>query len=495
LGIETRRLHNETIVAERQCDGSPDGRQENTISTRTRLAAGLCALSVALLFGGFGEPVASADSDTDGSISDTHDPGGQGEDGVTTETGPTEPSGGSDGPAGPNIVDTLPELLGALGADPTPPSQDGETHDGGDTQEAPGGLTGPMALGGSTDEQPAAPAVTADNTGSGSSPAATSQESSQPETVVSHTPESSSDSQTSNVDAASLTNAEVNSLTSGEVNSLTNAEVNAPAGDPPAEQPAVVQPVTNAVAPVDTPASSPPAAPPVVPAAQANDVIKALAYFFIALTPDGVPYLKIPNDLLSLLGFAPTGGGAPTSSAAGGIGGSLFAGGGLAPTQLARVVRADWPGMLIAPGDSAALSSAAVVVHATPGGVGASGAAEEHPVGLKAVLTAGIVPEQVRSVIQHTVDAVLAPLSLLALAALASPGVAGLLLLSAAGMFVGYRQARAASMLRATGIARFTKAGPLGIVRSGALVAVHARPPRDARRQPSRTRDLVESVA
>src|SRR6478752_7263061 len=172
---------------------SPDGRQEITISTRTRLAASLCALSVALLCGGFGGPLAS------------------------------------------------------FATDPHPPSQDGETHEGGETQEAPGGLTGPMALSASTDDQPAVAAVTADNTGSGSSPAATSQESSQPETVVSHTPESSSDSQTTNAVAASLTNAEVNSLTSGEPNSSTDNQVNPPAGDPPAEQPAVVQPVTNAV--------------------------------------------------------------------------------------------------------------------------------------------------------------------------------------------------------------------------------------------------------
>ena len=127
------------------------------------------------------------------------------------------------------------------------------------------------------------------------------------------------------------------------------------------------------------------------------------------------------------------------------------------------------------------------VVHPTPKGVGASGVVEQHSVGITAVLADGIIPEKVRSLLQHTVDAVLAPLSVLALAALASPGVAGLLLLSAAGMFVGYRQARAASMLRAVGIARFAKSGPLGVVRSGGLVAVHARPSRALRRQPPRS--------
>ncbi len=416
-----------------------------------------------------GEPVATADTETDDAVSDTQGVGDQGEEPGTTETEPTE------GTPGAGVVDTLPKLFEVSDTDPQP------TSDQAETQGEPGGLIGPMALGGSTDDQTAAAAVITDNTGTDSSPAATSQESNEPETVVSHTPESSSESETSNGDAASLTNAEVNSLTNGDVNPLTNgdvnpltdAEVNPPTGHPPAEEPTVVvQQVTNAVASVDTPASSvpPPAAPPVIGAAQANEVIKALAYFFIALTGDGVPYINIPNDLLSLLGLPPMGDGATAPSTAGALGGSLLAGGGLytaAPTQLARAVHAGWPGMLIAPGNAGALSSAGVVVHPTAAGVGASGAVEQHPVGIKAVLADGIVPDEVRSVLQHTVDAVLAPLSVLALAALASPGVAGLLLLSAAGMFVGYRQARAASMLRAVGIARFVKAGPLGVVRSG----------------------------
>ena len=256
----------------------------------------------------------------------------------------------------------------------------------------------------------------------------------------------------------------------------------------------MVQPVTNEVASVDDPAASvqAEAASPVSGAAPASDVITALAYFFIALTDDDVSFIEIPGDLLSLLGIPPDGRRSDrlvdcrwnrrkpfrrwrcTRAAR---------------TQLASslAVQAGWPEMLIAPGDSAALSSAGAVVHRTPGGVGASGAVEQHSVGLKAVLADGILPENLRSVLQHTVDAFLAPLSLLALAALASPGVAGLVLLSAAGMFVGYRQARAASMLRAVGIARFVKAGPLGVVRSGGLVALHARPSGAARRQPPRT--------
>jgi hypothetical protein len=70
------------------------------------------------------------------------------------------------------------------------------------------------------------------------------------------------------------------------------------------------------------------------------------------------------------------------------------------------------------------------------------------------------------------------------------------MLLSAAGMFFGYRQARAASMLRAVNIARFVKSGPLGVVRSDSLVALHPRTSDAvADEQPRRTKRHLESVA
>lgn len=425
------------------------------MSTRRRLAAGLCVLSVALLCGGVGETVATADTETDSSISDTQGLGDhQGEDVVTTETEPTE-------------------LLVALGAEPS------STPDGGETHEE-SGLTGPMAIGVSTgNEAGGAAAAEEDNKGSDSVATAAAEEVSEPEVVVSHSPVTEPSPEPE----------------------AQSSDVTAPANDPPAEEQTVVPPVTNEVASVDDPAASvqTEAASPVSGAAPASDVITALAYFFIALTDDDAAFIEIPGDLLSLLGIPLMGDGATPSLTAGGIGGSLLAGAlhTAASAQLASslAVQAGWPGMLIAPGDSAALASAGAVVRRTPGGVGATGAVEQRSVGLKAVLADGILPENLRSVLQHTVDAFLAPLSLLALAALASPGVTGLVLLSAAGMFVGYRQARAASMLRAVGIARFVKAGPLGVVRSGGLVALHARPSDAARRQPPRTQDLLETVA
>lgn len=69
-----------------------------------------------------------------------------------------------------------------------------------------------------------------------------------------------------------------------------------------------------------------------------------------------------------------------------------------------------------------------------------------------------------------------AHLSLAALALAALPGLGGLLIITAAGIRIGYRQAKANFVLRASNIARFTRQGPIGIVRSGSLIAVRARP-------------------
>jgi len=66
-------------------------------------------------------------------------------------------------------------------------------------------------------------------------------------------------------------------------------------------------------------------------------------------------------------------------------------------------------------------------------------------------------------------------LSLAALAAVALSGVGGLVILTAAGVRVGYRQAKAGFALRTSSIARFAGPGPLGVVRSGSAVVIRPR--------------------
>jgi hypothetical protein len=442
------------------------------MSTRRRLAAGICVLSVALLAAGFGSAVAIADPETGDSVSGTE--------GQQAGQTATEPTGSTPGAGG---VDTIPKVLGTV-FDTEPPPSSGHEATNEESHDASPGPTGPMALGVTADTQSSGAAAVDDNNKSSDTvqASATTEETNKPEAVISSSPvtEPSQESQASAADA--------------------DPPATAPANDPPVEEPAPVQPVANEAPLVGDAATSVPAEPPppVVGAAQANSVITALAYFFITLADDGIQLIKLPGALLSLLGVPLTGDVATASLTAGGIGGSLFAGGlrTATPFDLASswAVQAGWPEMLIAPGDSSSLSSAGVFTHLTPGGLAASGAAEEHS-GLSAVLADGIAPEQVRALLQHVVDAVLAPLSLLALAALASPGVVGLVLLGVAGMGIGYRQAKAASMLRAVSIARFVKAGPLGVVRSGGLVAVHPRAARAERRQPRRTADFLSPVA
>jgi len=100
-----------------------------------------------------------------------------------------------------------------------------------------------------------------------------------------------------------------------------------------------------------------------------------------------------------------------------------------------------------------------------------------------APLPQGVQPSSVKSLLDHVIDAMLAPASLTALAAIAIPGVLGLLLVSGAGVRVGYRQAKAGAVLRVSGIARFAGSGPLGVVRSGTLIALHSRSVRAERRR------------
>ncbi len=93
--------------------------------------------------------------------------------------------------------------------------------------------------------------------------------------------------------------------------------------------------------------------------------------------------------------------------------------------------------------------------------------------------------------------AVVLPISLAALAALALPGAGGLTIFTAAGVRIGYRQAKAGFAVRAAGIARFARSGavPLGVVRSGSLVVVRPRALRVVRAGAFSADHLLDKVA
>ena len=87
----------------------------------------------------------------------------------------------------------------------------------------------------------------------------------------------------------------------------------------------------------------------------------------------------------------------------------------------------------------------------------------------------GALQMGLRSFFPHGLGDLPRAASLWALAAVALPGIGGLLFLTLAGVRIGYRQAKAGFALRAAGIAHFARPGPLGVVRSGSLVVVRPR--------------------
>ncbi|MGE2720341.1 hypothetical protein [Mycolicibacterium celeriflavum] len=209
-------------------------------------------------------------------------------------------------------------------------------------------------------------------------------------------------------------------------------------------------------------------------------VIDAITSLQTMVTTVAGVVTRVPSDFYAMLGI-PSSTGAPQSL----IGGS--------GTLDARKVNAPTGGPLAVPHP---VEAAPVVAPAEGGSLFGTMAPPLAPekvstTGTVAPLSvSGTVPlktaaaaPSAKSIFEHVVEAVLVPASLTALAAVALPGVGALLVVAAAGVRVGYRQAKAALALRASGIARFAGPGPLGVVRSGSMVALRqrARGPRTKR--------------
>ena len=228
-----------------------------------------------------------------------------------------------------------------------------------------------------------------------------------------------------------------------------------------------------------------------------TDVIAAVQDMLSSVAGIGASLARVPSDLASMLGFP---GMAPRtiSGMAPGSNGRDFYGAGLStavhvPRRSSSAVQ--WPQLLVTSAHWGASSTGNIAGHPTLGGVAAAGVSDELSVSVVSPLVPeAVVPSGVLSSLERTISAVLVPVSLAALALACLPGSAGLLIISAAGMAVGYRQAKAAATLRAVGIARFARLGPLGVVRSGSLVAMHPRASRVRGQCSGATRHL-ESVA
>jgi hypothetical protein len=139
--------------------------------------------------------------------------------------------------------------------------------------------------------------------------------------------------------------------------------------------------------------------------------------------------------------------------------GSAFAGGTTAnPTLLDVSDEMPWGGAASAYGTNAA-----------PAGTSSRSTAAQGPNG---AMSAGL-----QTFLYTYGQIVVVAVSLSAMFVAALPGLAGLVLPAAAGMHIGYRQAKAGRTVRNSGIARLAAPGPIGVVRSGSLIALR-RPSR-----------------
>jgi hypothetical protein len=234
----------------------------------------------------------------------------------------------------------------------------------------------------------------------------------------------------------------------------------------------VVAPVPNVVAPVTdmvlTPVTNVVALPNLV--APVTGVITAVQDMLTSVAGAVVPQLQSSlASLFSIVGVAPVVDGLGPIQ---GAGRSAAAGLSVAQSPLVLPL-AGMPGVPLA-GNAAGVPTPWGIAAPTFGATTHEGPASSLP-GMAPLAPTGAIPMGVQSFFRHAYSELVLPASLSALAAVALPGAGGLVILIAAGMRVGYRQAKAGIAVRTPGIARFAGPGPLGVVRSGSLVVVRPR--------------------
>ena len=221
------------------------------------------------------------------------------------------------------------------------------------------------------------------------------------------------------------------------------------------------------VAPVSESAPVPDVVAPV------SDVIAPVQDMLTSVAGAVVPLTQLQSDLSSFL--LTIAGAEPAVDGLGGIHGA-----GLSPTADASVASQLRP-VLPLPGvpgvpvaDNPQAAKLAGISASIFGAMSEAGRASSLP-GMAPPAPNGAIPMGVRSFLRHALHDLPVAVSVAALAAVALPGVGGLVILTLAGVRIGYRQAKAGFVLRTAGIARFAGPGPLGVVRSGSLVVVRSR--------------------
>ncbi|MCW2511492.1 MAG: hypothetical protein JWR11_534 [Mycobacterium sp.] len=396
------------------------------MTTHLRIAASVCVLSTGLMIAGAGGATATADTDSGTA--------------TNTNTGQNSANTPAAGPVGTiadsvrkavqnSLQGTVQTVTGALSAIPKPgqvpfgvPKPPKTTFGGTPTVY---GSTGPTT----------APAPDAD-------PA--------PETNT----------------VASTTNEVVAPATS------TPAPPSSVAPDPLAAATNVVTPVTNAITTV---ADTVGTAPNVIASLSTSTapVVDVLTYVQNVLTSvgdAGTSLAQLPTDLAGLLGVSAT---TPTSTIGPATGTS-----GVRTVAATSPTPSGWssvPQLLAVPGVHGGPAATPPPVPVTPLDIVTRDAARDPSNAAAPAAPKEAGSTDVLSVVEHVIGAFVATVSLTALAAVALPGLAGLLTTCAAGIRVGYRQAKAASELPNTAISRFVGSGPVGVVRTGSQVQLRSR--------------------
>ncbi len=219
-----------------------------------------------------------------------------------------------------------------------------------------------------------------------------------------------------------------------------------------------------------------------------TDVIVSLSVVVGTVVGAVVEVAQVPGDLVALLGAGSFDAGSPPLIGAGGaVGRAVRTPADLPPFGLGALQPVPLP---VAASEATLFGT--MVQSSNIGNAAATGLKNDLSLSGLAPVPSGISPATT-SFLDHVVSSVLVPASLTALAAIALPGVAGLLIVCIAGIRFGYRQAKAGLALRISGIARFAGPGPMGVVRSGGLIALHTRTPRLGR--PHATRAVRAKTA
>ena len=210
---------------------------------------------------------------------------------------------------------------------------------------------------------------------------------------------------------------------------------------------------------------------------QAPNVIALIQDIVTSTTNAALPLTQIPTDLASLFGITVL----PSVSAPGTVDGGALS---VVPGATAPAIPPTFFSPLAALG---ALSAVTVNMVPTPpnplpavfGAATVTGQASSPPHSAP-ITTGGLLPQGLPAFV-HAHGGLVVVASLSVLAAVALPGIFGLLVLTAAGMGIGYRQAKAGLVLRASGLVRFAGSGPIGIVRSGSVIALRPNALRSVR--------------